>query len=327
MMPILCKVTRGFYIESIHVAYAVVVDADGKIVFNSGDPKYVTCVRSALKPFQAAASVLAGAIEAAGFTSQELALICSSHSGEEIHVKTAAGILKKLGYTTNDYECGSHMPYHKASAEYLIRQGQTPTPLHNNCSGKHAGMLALAKHLKVDPKGYALPDHPVQKLVLKQVERYSGLHDLPIGVDGCSLPTPFLPLYSIAAMFQKLASGDYPELNLSYEAMTKHPYLVAGEKRFDTDFLKVLASRAVTKVGGEAIRGVGIRRPDGEIWGMAVKVLDGNQRANPVATLTVLKHLDLLTEAELTQLEDYQVTKLFNHRKIHIGNISGSIEE
>ncbi len=324
-MPILCKVTRGFYIESIHVAYAVVVDADGKIVFNSGDPKYLTCIRSALKPFQAATAVQAGAT--ADFTSKELALLCASHSGEEIHVKTAVGILKKLGYTINDYECGSHAPYHKASADYLIRQGQTPTPLHNNCSGKHAGMLALAKHLKVDPKGYALPDHPVQQLVLKQVERYSGLHDLPISVDGCSLPTPFLPLYSIAVIFQKLASGDYPELNLPYEAMTAHSYLIAGEKRFDTDFLKVLAGRAVTKVGGEAIRGVGIRRPDGEIWGIAVKVLDGNQRANPVATLAVLEHLNMLTNEEQEQLSNYQVTKLFNHRKIHIGNISASIEE
>ena len=326
-MPILCKVTRGYYIESIHVAYAVVVDGAGKIVFNSGDPKYVTCIRSALKPFQSSAAILAGAFEAAGFTNPEIALTCASHNGEEIHVKTAAGMLEKLGYSIDNYECGSHAPYHKPSAEQLIRTGRQPSPLNNNCSGKHAGMLALARHLGVDPKGYTYPDHPVQRAVIKQVERISGLRNLPIGVDGCSLPTPFLPLYTIAVMFRKLAGGEYPELNLPFEVMTAHPYLIAGAKRFDTDFLQALQGRAVTKVGGEAVRGLGIRRPDGEIWGMAVKILDGNQRANPVATMAVLEHLNLLTDEEREQLLNYQVTKLFNHRKIHVGNISASIEE
>ncbi len=325
-MPILCKVTRGYYIESIHVAYAVVVDGKGKIVFSSGDPKYITCIRSALKPFQSSAAILAGAFEAAGFTNQEIALTCASHNGEEIHVKTATAMLEKLGYTVDNYECGSHMPYDKSSAEQLIRANKQPSPLNNNCSGKHACMLALARHLEVDPKDYTFPDHPVQKTVLKQVERISGLRNLPIGVDGCSLPTPFLPLYAIAVMFQKLAGGDYPELNLPYEAMTSHPYLVAGANRFDTDFIDALQGRAVTKVGGEAIRGVGIRRPDGEIWGLAVKILDGNQRANPVATMAVLEHLNLLTDEEQEQLSKYRITELFNHRKIHIGNISASIE-
>lgn len=326
-MPILCKVTRGFYVESIHLAYAVVVDGDGKIVFSSGDPKYVTCVRSALKPFQAAAGVISGATEAAGFTSRELALICASHAGEDIHVKTARGMLKKLGYTENDYECGGHEPYHKHSRNELVRAGKPASPLHNNCSGKHAGMLALARKLKVDPKGYTFPDHPVQRAVFKQVERFSGLRDLPIGVDGCSLPTPYLPLYSIAVMFQKLAGGKYPELNTLYDAMNDNPHMVGGEGRFDTDFLQVMQGRAVTKVGGESVRGLGIRRPDGEVWGMAVKVLDGAQRANPAATLTVLKELDLLSESELTELDNYHITKLLNHRKIHIGNIAGSIED
>lgn len=326
-MPILCQVTRGYLVESIHVAYAVVVDAEGKVVFNSGDPKYITCVRSSLKPFQAAAAVVAGATEAAGFTSPELALMCSSHNGEDIHVKTAAGMLAKLGYSADDYECGSHTPYDKQSADELVRHGSEPTALHNNCSGKHAGMLSLAKHLNVDPKGYINPGHPVQKAVFEQVERFSGLSGLTVGVDGCSLPTPFLPLYSIALMFQKLGGGQYQELNLLHDAMAANPQLIGGTKRFDTDFIAAMNGRAVTKVGGESVRGLSIRRPDGETWGMAVKVLDGNQRANPVATMAVLNHLDLITDGEKQALAGYSTKKLFNHRRIHIGNISATVED
>ncbi|MFH1853044.1 MAG: asparaginase, partial [Candidatus Neomarinimicrobiota bacterium] len=282
--------------------------------------------RSSLKPFQAAASVVAGATEAAGFNQAELALMCSSHSGEDIHVRTAAAMLEKLGYSEAEYECGRQEPYHKESLYNLIRAGQEAGPLHNNCSGKHAGMLCLARKLDVDPRGYTFPDHPVQKAVFEQVERFSGLRELPIGVDGCSLPTPYLPLYSIARMFQKLAGGDFPELNILYDAMTANPYLIAGEKRFDTDFMEVLQGRAVTKGGGEAVRGLAIRRPDGEVWGMAVKVLDGAQRANPPATMAVLKHLNLLTEAELLQLADYSSTPIHNLRRIHIGNIVGYVD-
>ncbi len=326
-MPILCKVTRGFYVESIHMAYAVVVDSNGKIIFSSGDPEYLTCIRSACKPFQASASIRAGALEAAGFTSPETALICASHSGEDVHLETAQSMLNKLGYGVEHYECGAHAPYDKAAADGLIRSGMKPRAWHNNCSGKHAGMLALAKHLYVDPRHYSYPDHPVQQAIFRQLEFLSGQKELPISIDGCSLPVPFLSLFTIATMFQKLGSGDYPELNVAYDAMAANPRLVGGTGRFDTDYIAALQGRSVTKVGGESIRGVSIRRPDGETWGLAVKVLDGNQRANPAATLAVMEKLDLLTEAELERLEDYRTTKLYNHRKIHIGNLTAQLED
>ncbi len=326
-MPILCKATRGFYVESIHMAYAVVVDGDGKIVFSSGDPEYLTCIRSSCKPFQASASIKAGAVEAAGFTSSEIALMCASHSGQDIHVETAKAMMKKIGYGVEHFECGAHMPYYKPAADYLIRNNLEPQAWHNNCSGKHAGMLSLAKHLGVDPKHYSYPDHPVQKTVFNQLEALSGVTDMPIGIDGCSLPVPFLSLYTIARMFQKLGGGAYPELNVAFDAMSANPMLIGGTGRFDTDFITVMKGRAITKAGGESVRGVTIRLADGETLGIAIKVLDGNQRANPVATLAVLEHLDLLTDAELQRLEDYRSTKLYNHRGIHTGNISARIEE
>ena len=259
-MGIMCRVMRGDFIESMHVAYAVVVDGDGLIVKNWGDPNYITCIRSSLKPFQASAAVLEGATEAAGFTSEELALMCASHNGEEMHVTTAQGMLEKLGYDISYYECGSHAPYDQNAKFELIRNSNDPTPLHNNCSGKHAGMLCLAKHLGASPFGYTQVDHPVQQAIIKQIKKYSELDDFPLAVDGCSAPVPFMPLYNIALMYQKLASGEHGDMNVLYEAMISHPMLVAGTNRFDTDFILALDGRAVTKVGGEAVRGLGIRK-------------------------------------------------------------------
>ena len=320
-MGIMCRVMRGDFIESMHVAYAVVVDGDGQIVKNWGDPDYLTCVRSALKPFQASAAVSAGATDAAGFTSAELALMCASHNGEDIHVQTAKEMLEKLGYDMSYYECGSHAPYDRKSKIELIKNSQEPTPLHNNCSGKHAGMLCLTKYLKADPAGYTNVEHPVQQAIMKQVMKFSELEDFPLAVDGCSAPVPFMTLYNIALMYQKLASVDHEDLSPLYDAMVSNPMLVAGTDRFDTDFIEAMKGHAVTKVGGEAIRGIGFRKDDGSVLGIAIKMLDGNQRCVPSVALAVLENLKLLTSAVLEKLKKYTDITLKNHRLLEVGSI------
>ena len=321
-MPILCKIHRGDFIESIHVAYAVVVDGKGEIVYSSGDPHYLTCVRSALKPFQASAAIKEGATKAVSFTPEEIALMCASHNGEDIHVNTAKSMLDKIDYETSYYECGTHFPYDKESRVKLIQNEENSSALHNNCSGKHAGMLCLAKYLQVDPKGYTDPGHKVQQLIMKQVKRFSELNEFPLAIDGCSAPVPFLPLFNIALMYQKLASGNYDELNTLFDAVTSNPYLIAGKNRFDTDFIEAMDGKAVTKVGGEAVRGLGIRSGNGEVFGIALKVLDGNQRCSPIATMAVLDELDLLTKDQSEKLSSYKKIVLRNHRKIETGIIS-----
>ena len=321
-MPILCKIHRGDFIESIHVAYAVVVDGKGEIVYSSGDPHYLTCVRSALKPFQASAAIKEGATKAVSFTPEEIALMCASHNGEDIHVNTAKSMLDKIDYETSYYECGTHFPYDKESRVKLIQNEENSSELHNNCSGKHAGMLCLAKYLQVDPKGYTDPGHKVQQLIMKQVKRFSELDQFPLAIDGCSAPVPFLPLFNIALMYQKFASGNYDELNTLFDAVTSNPYLIAGKNRFDTDFIEAMDGKAVTKVGGEAVRGLGIRSGNGEVFGIALKVLDGNQRCSPIATMAVLDELDLLTKDQSEKLSSYKKTVLRNHRKIETGIIA-----
>lgn len=325
-MPVLSKVMRGDFIESIHVAYGVAVDEKGEVVYATGDPHYLTCIRSSCKPFQASASVKSGAVDAAGFSEDEIALMCASHNGEDIHVKTAQSMLNKLGYTANNYCCGSHFPYDIESKNHVIYSRKGPLPFHNNCSGKHAGMLALAKHMGVDPTDYIRKDHPVQEAISTQIKEYTGLEELSTVIDGCSAPTPFLTLSLIAGMFQKLASGNYPELDRLFNAMSNHPYLIGGRERFDTDFITAMKGKAVCKVGGEAIRGFGFRKYDGSVLGIVVKVLDGNIRALDPSSIAFLNQMELLSADENESLKQYREPVLKNHRKIEVGKISTGID-
>ena len=272
-MPILCKVNRGDFIESMHVAFVVVVDSKGNIIYSNGD------------------------------------------------VKTAMSILNKIGYDMSYYECGSHSPYDKDSKKELLYNNEKPSPLHNNCSGKHAGMLSLANYLKEDPKGYTNEDHPVQMKIMEQVKHFSELEEFPTSTDGCSAPVPFLPLYNIALMYQKLAGNGYDELNILYDAIVSNPYHLAGKDRFDTDFITAMDGNAVTKIGGEGVRGLGIRTDNGEAYGMAIKIIDGSQRCNPKATIAILKELKLINDKQLEALHIYDNIVLQNHRGLEIGSI------
>ena len=324
-MVIKCEVYRNTAIESVHQVYGVAVDSNGKILFSSGDPHYATYIRSSLKPFQASVCVETGAADAFGFNDNELAVLCASHNGEKIHTSTVSGILRKIDIDPSYYKCGVHSPYDKNTKISLLRGGKDFNPLHNNCSGKHSGMLATAKHLGCDLNEYIQFQHPVQQKIISALERYTEQSGFDFGIDGCSAPTPFMSLYSIAILYQKLASGNDPVLSRLYDAMVTHPYLVAGRKRFDTDFMETMSGRAVTKVGGEGVRGLGIRQKNGNVIGIALKVLDGNQRANSPGTLTLLKELELLGQNELDKLAAYETVELTNHRKKITGKITGSI--
>jgi len=325
-MPILCRVTRGELTESIHVAFAVAIDETRQPFYSTGDPQYLTCIRSSLKPFQAAASVKAGAVDAAEFNDEELALMCASHKGEKIHVKTAQSMLTKLGLTVDDYECGSHFPSDTLTRHRMIKEDKEAQPLHNNCSGKHAGMLALAKHLGQGTANYIKKDHPVQRTILEYVQDITGLETIPTEIDGCSAPTPFMTLETIAGMFQTLAAGNEPELKRVFKAMSSCPDLVGGSNHFDTNFIKALTGRGVTKVGGESVRGIALKTQDKGPVGIAIKILDGNFRALPVATMKLLEHLELLTEEELQNLDKFRTKILKNHNQIEIGRIEAHVE-
>ena len=324
-MSILCRVTRGELTESIHVVFAVVVNESGQI-FSSGDPYHFTCARSTLKPFQAAAAVKSGAVDAANFSEKELAIMCASHYGEQYHIDTVEKMIHKLGLSPDDFECGAHYPSDRESRHQIIKNNQAPNPFHNNCSGKHAGMLAFAQYLGSDIKGYVQKDHPVQKNIKQLVQEISGLEEIPTEIDGCSAPTPFMTLESLAIMFQKLGSGEYEELNRVFNAMSKHPMMIGGTNNFDTEFIEALHGRGITKIGGESIRGITLKTKNGESIGVALKVLDGNFRALPVATMALLDHLKLLSNSEAKILNKFKTKIIRNHNQLEIGRIEATVE-
>ena len=324
-MSILCRVTRGELTESIHVVFAVVVNESGQI-FSSGDPYHFTCVRSTLKPFQAAAAVKSGAVDATNFSEEELAIMCASHYGEQYHIDTVEKMIHKLGLSPDDFECGAHYPSDRESRHQIIKNNQAPNPFHNNCSGKHAGMLAFAQYLGSDIKGYVQKDHPVQKKIKQLVQEISGLEEIPTEIDGCSAPTPFMTLESLAIMFQKLGSGEYEELNRVFNAMSKYPMMIGGTNNFDTEFIQALHGRGITKIGGESIRGITLKTKNRESIGIALKVLDGNFRALPVATITLLDHLKLLSDSEAKILNKFKTKIIRNHNQLEIGRIEATVE-
>jgi L-asparaginase II len=281
--------------------HAVVADSGG-IVAHVGDPSLVTFYRSAAKPFQALPLVDDGAARALGLSDEELALCCASHSGEERHLTVARSILRKAGLEEGDLELGAHPPKRKEDADRLTAEGREPTRIHNNCSGKHAGMLALAVHHGWPTKGYLRPEHPVQRRMLSEISRWTGRSESTIGTgtDGCGVVCFAVPLVDMASSFARLgkASDDGTEAGPRriVGAMADHPHLVAGTGRPGTILTEVAGDRVVVKTGAEGVFG-GLLRGRG--IGIAVKVEDGGQRASGVALLRVLELLGVLTEAEL----------------------------
>jgi L-asparaginase II len=256
--------------------------------------------------------VASGAATRLGVSAEQIALVSASHGGEPVHVALAASLLERIGHRVEDLECGVHPPLDAESARELDRQGLRPTPLHNNCSGKHAGMLALADELGVPFAGYRRPNHPVQRAILENVARFTGLepHQVVLGLDGCGVPCFGISVYRMALAFARLMEppSDAPEqvrdaAGLVREAMMTHPYLVAGRHQLDTDLMRALPGAVVSKVGAGGVQCIGL--PGG--IGLAVKLEDGTGAGNPagVAALAALRQQGVLDDAVWMALEPH----------------------
>lgn len=259
--PVTVEVTRGQLVESRHRGLAVVVDAEGKILFSAGDIEAGVFPRSACKAMQALPLVESGAADAYGFGNRELALACSSHSGEPDHVATAAAMLKAAGRDERILECGAHWSSHQP---VLIDQARTldkPNALHNNCSGKHSGFVCTCVHTGEDPRGYAGFDHPLQQAIRAIMSDLTGavLSRDNCGTDGCSIPTYAVPLIGLARGFGKLATGRGLEpiraaaARRLIDACMAEPFYVAGTKRFCTKLMQVAPGKIFAKTGAEGV--------------------------------------------------------------------------
>jgi L-asparaginase II len=294
--PVLVEVTRGGRVESRHRGAAVIADAEGASVFAKGDVDAPVFPRSAVKAMQALPLIETGAADAFGFGARELALAQASHGGEPPHVAGVSAMLQAIGLGEGDLECGAHMPNHGVSARALIRDGHEARQLHNNCSGKHANFLAVARQLGIEHRGYVAAQHPVQELVRAALQDLTGAAHDPehCGIDGCSIPTYALPLRALARGFARFASGSGLAAERAaaarrlYEAAVGEPYFVAGTGRFCTEVMQLLGGAALLKTGAEGVFCAAIPSLG---FGVALKCEDGTTRASEAIMAALLAQL------------------------------------
>ena len=248
----------------------------------------------------------------------------SSHNGEKIHTDTVIKLMSRFKISTESLRCGTHHPYNKKICKELIKNESDLTAIYNNCSGKHIAMILLNRMLKTKDNHYESLEHPVQKTILSYLRSILNKEPKSIGTDGCSVPAPFYSLRSMAILFNELAEQKREELSIIYKAIAGNPSHLAGEGRFDTDFITTMSPRAITKVGGEAVRGISYSDGSSAI-GIALKVADGNQRASGPASLHIMRHLGIINNKELEKLINHYQTKIYNYRKIHTGTIECQI--
>ena len=314
--------TRSGFVESFHVVSVAVVDAEGTLVAASGDPDRVTFWRSAAKPFQSLPLVQDGAADRYGFGPRELALACASHSSEPVHRALAMQMLRACGCEEHQLACGPHPPLSPAVAEEAQRTGVVLTPRWNNCSGKHAGMLALARHHGWDPKGYASAGHPVQERIQDEVAKWTGLpRDAFVkGVDGCVAVAFALPLRAMATAWARFGISEDPSARRLREAMLAHPELVAGKGRACTDMMTAFQGEAVVKIGAEGVYCAALPRAR---LGVALKVEDGDARCAAPALLAVLQAVAAQKglPLSLAGLEHHAEPRLLNTR----GEVTGTL--
>jgi L-asparaginase II len=325
--PILVDVSRGAMVESRHRGCYAVVDRGGAVLAEGGDITRQVYARSAIKPLQALALVESGAAETFALGDGEIALACASHSGEDRHVATVRAWLARIGLSEDDLECGAHPPGHAPTYVALARAGLAPSAAHNNCSGKHTGMLSVCRHRGWPTHSYIDAAHPLQHLITANLEAMCGLSlaDAPRGIDGCGLPQIGIPLHALARGFARfgapddLPSGRARACRRIAAAMVAEPFMVAGTDRFCTRALIAAKGKVVLKTGAE---GVYLAAVPARGLGLAVKIDDGAGRAAEVAMARLMLAWGDLTGEARAQMEALAHPPVFNVAGRKIGALA-----
>ncbi len=325
------EVYRGDIIESSHCGHCVVVSAEGKILYQFGDPQTITYLRSSAKPFQVIPIIESGAAHRFKFSNEEIAIISGSHNGRDHHAKVVQNILDKIGLSESDLKCGIHIPHYYTANNIKPEPGIEFNQLHHNCSGKHAGMLALCVFKNLPIENYLEPSHPVQQIILDEIAKICDYpkEKIGIGIDGCSVPVQAMPLYNMALGFAHLVtphsvSRDKAKTygNIA-QAMLDHPGMVAGEGRYDTDLMLTCKEKLIAKGGAEGLHCVGMFERG---WGMAAKITDGAKRGIAPFSLDILRQLGIVTSSEIDSLKQYHHEIIYNWRDKEVGYLKPNFE-
>jgi L-asparaginase II len=323
---LIVEVARGDLVESLHQVAACAVDASGNVQLRSGDIDVPVFLRSTAKPFIAAAAVEAGVVERFGLEPREIAVMSASHHGEPFHIEAVRSILRKIGMDAAALQCGAHYPYFEASAHAMIAAGEPASALHNNCSGKHAGILALCAATGADPATYLEASNPAQRDILQLCARLSDddADAWPLGVDGCGIPVYATSLRRAALSFARFATlrgtdeRDAAALLTVRDAMVAHPEYVSGTGELDTVLMQVAGGTIACKGGAEGVHGVAaIARG----FGYVSKVLDGGGRARGPSTIAALVRLGALDGGQATKLARFARPIVYNRAGHAVGEI------
>jgi L-asparaginase II len=341
----LATVYRGSYPESFHSGSVAVIDSRGRLLAFAGDPGLRTCLRSSAKPFQAIPLLEYGGLEEYDLTDEEIALTCGSHGGEPFHVATAAALLRKGEFDESDLLCGAHLPYDEKALAELRSLGEQPSALHNNCSGKHAGMLLGTQVMDVSSAHYTDADHPIQVLMRTTLGEFAELpnDEIPTAVDGCGVPAFFLTLSRLAYAYARLMASRHGAIGglerygesatRVVDAMTGFPQYVAGSWSMTTPLMAAFGGELLAKEGAEGLYAMALapslaseltarlRLADDAAVGIALKIDDGSmlRGRNPV----ILRALELLglDLAGRTELEPFRNWAVYNVA----GNLVGEV--
>ncbi len=319
----LVELTRGGTLENRHLGAIAVVNTQGAVLAHAGDPHWLSFSRSTLKALQALPFMQAGGPEHFGFSSQQVAMLCASHNGEDMHVAQGQGMLEKAGLSYKALKCGCHVPGIFTQQERQPPPGFVIDERHNNCSGKHAGFLAYCVQHGLGQDDYIAPQHPLQQAIRRDVARAVGLtpEDFRLGIDGCSAPNYAMPLAHLARGYARLASGARDsEFGESFsalsEAMTEHPELVSGTGRNDLALMQAGRGDWVSKIGADGVQVVG-SKSRGEAF--ALKIIDANKPALFAATVEVLEQLGWMDDAQRAALEPWRAQDIKNARGLLVG--------
>lgn len=323
---LLVEVLRNGTVESRHSGSAVVCNFEGDVIQSWGDAEALVFPRSALKPMLAIHLVESGASEHYSLSDAELSLACSSHQGELIHQNLVESWLSKLGLTETDLACGPVLPEDTERAHQLLASGQQGCRIYHNCSGKHTGFLTTALHLNFALDNYHLLDHPLQQLSIDILSDLAGtdLKLYPMGIDGCGLPAPTMPLVHLGramARFAKpvgLSDSRAKAIYRLHRAITNEPLYIAGHGTVVSELNEVTQGAVLAKTGAEGI--ITAALPASGL-GIAVKIADGSARARSVALLAILDHLNVLSDEEKHKLKPHITPEIINSRGLAVGEI------
>lgn len=312
---------RGETVESVHYGSIAVVDRDGRLIHRRGDPSALHFTRSALKPLQVLPLVEDDGVGKLGFGSQELALMCASHSGEAIHVEVVRRILARIGAGETDLQCGHHDPMY-FSANSLPAPRASWGALFHNCSGKHSGFLCYCRLHGHRLGEYLDREAPLQVRIRNTVQAFAGAAPIAAGTDGCGAPNYAMPLSQLAQAYARLAADDAPSLRAVFYAMTRHPDLVSGTGRTDQALMRAGAGDWVAKIGAEGVQAIGVRSRG---IGIAIKIADGSPRALALATAATLRQLDLLDDGTAAALAEHAADFGRTSIKNYAGRVVGRL--